>query len=260
MTTPKLVTLLPSSDVDLGRWLLQHWQMPYHEKPHAPIFHVLALLWNGVGADTYPLLVRDGTKIGTIEKFLSELDPEAAADRRLVPDAETETALNKEVMAFQHTARWDMGTGTVHWAYYHFLQHKKVVWSSITTGVPWWESTFLSLGGYPIIKWLMFKALKLSADDARASLATVRKSFDEVDAMLSDGRQFLFGDRLTIADLAFSTSAGPMVLAKGYGGHLPPLEACPPEMQTVLRELQTRPAGQFIQRIYDTYRTEQVQS
>ena len=46
---PILVTLLPSVDVDLGRWLLQHWQVDYDEHPHAPIFHVLALKWYGVG-------------------------------------------------------------------------------------------------------------------------------------------------------------------------------------------------------------------
>ncbi|MEM1152444.1 MAG: glutathione S-transferase domain-containing protein, partial [Pseudomonadota bacterium] len=218
MTTPKLVTLLPSTDVDLGRWLLQHWQMPYHEKPHAPIFHILALYWNGVGKDDYPLLVDDWKKTPTIEKFLSELDPKAAPERRLVPDAETEAALNKEVMASQHASRYDMGGGTVHWAYFHFLQHKKVVWPSITTGVPWWETTFLMFGGYPIIKSLMFKGLSLSAEGAQKALDTVRKAFDDADQRLSDGRQFFFGDRLTIADLAFSASAGPMVLAKGYGG------------------------------------------
>lgn len=254
MTAPKMVTLLPSTDVDLGRWLMQHWDLPYREKPHAPIFHVLALLWNGVGKDDYPLLVGPDRKIPTIDKFLSEFDPKAAPDRRLVPDAESEPALNSEVMDFQKSARFDMGGGVVHWAYYHFLQHRKVVWPSITTGVPWWEVGFLSLGGYPIIKGLMFKALKLSAEDAAQSLDTVRKAFDATDTRLADGRQFLYGDRLTIADLAFAASAAPMVLANGYGGHLPALEATPPEMQTVFQELRARPSGAFIQRMYDSYR------
>jgi glutathione S-transferase len=29
--------------VDLGRWLLEHYQRGYIERTHAPIFHVLAL-------------------------------------------------------------------------------------------------------------------------------------------------------------------------------------------------------------------------
>ena len=62
MTTSLLITLLPSTDVDLGRWLLQHFDTPYTERPHAPVFHVLALKSWGVGADDYPLWVLNGQK------------------------------------------------------------------------------------------------------------------------------------------------------------------------------------------------------
>jgi glutathione S-transferase len=42
-TKPFMVTLLPSTDCDIGRWLLQHYHIDYVEHPHAPPFHVLAL-------------------------------------------------------------------------------------------------------------------------------------------------------------------------------------------------------------------------
>ena len=95
----------------------------------------------------------------------------------------------------------------------------------------------------------MFKAIKFSAEDTAQSLDTVRKAFDSTDSRLADGRQYLYGDRLTIADLAFAASAAPMVLANGYGDHLPALEATPPDMQTVFQELRTRPSGAFIQNV-----------
>ncbi len=51
------------ADVDLGRWLMAHYEVDYTERPHAPIFHLLALkYW---GADQYPLLVQDGGKTKT---------------------------------------------------------------------------------------------------------------------------------------------------------------------------------------------------
>jgi len=250
---PFMVTLLPSSDVDLGRWLLQHWGWAYDERPHAPIFHILALAWWGMGKDDYPLVIRRGVKVPTIEKIVARYDPDAPADRRLVPDKETEPDLHAEVMDLQHRMRWDMGTGTVHWAYYHFLQHRKLVWPSITTGVPWWETAFLTVG-YPLIKALMFKGLGLGAKDAESALAKVHAAWDEIDARLSDGRRYLCGDRLTLADLAFATSGAPMVLARGYGGHLPTVDECPPEMRAVIEPLQARPAGRFIQRLYDEER------
>lgn len=250
---PFLVTLLPSVDVDLGRWLLQHWQMDYDEHPHAPVFHVLALKWYGVGKDDYPLFIANGTKAPAIEAMVKQYDPLAAPQNRLVPDETSEKALHDEVMKVQHDFRFGMGNGTVHWAYYHFLPRKDLTWAGFTTGVPWWETLFLTFG-YGLIKNLMFKDLGLGPQDALKALDMVKDGFDTCEKMLADGRQYLLGDRLTLADLAFVTSGAPMVLAKGYGGHLPTIDKVPPEMKDVMEELRARPAGKFIQRIYDNHR------
>ena len=104
------------------------------------------------------------------------------------------------------------------------------------------------------MKRMMFKGLGLSEATSLTALAAVHAGFDEVEARLADGRSFLCGDRLSLADLAFATSGAPMVLARGYGGHLPGFDALPPEMKDVMGPLRDRPAGQFIQRLYDDYR------
>ena len=247
---PFLVTLLPSADVDLGRWLLAHWKMGYDEHPHAPVFHVLALKWYRVGKDDYPLFIKDGTKYPGIDAMAPQLDPLAAVADRLIPDAATDKEAHDEVMKLQHEFRYDMGTGTVNWAYFHLLPHKDLTWKSFTTGVPWFERLFLTFG-YKLIEKLMMKGLKLDDAVAAEGLDKVHAGFDKVDAMLADGRRYLVGDRLTFADLAFATSGGPMVLADGYGGHLPSIDEVPPDMHEVVASLRARPAGKFIQRIYD---------
>ncbi len=246
-----LITLRPSSDVDLGRWLLQHYGVPYTERPHAPIFHVLALKAWGEGKDDYPLLVRNGNRFPTVEKIVALLEPDAAPDRRLLPD--DGSAARKEVDALQHYARYDVGTGVVNWSYFHLLQHKAAVWPSITTGVPWYEKAFCHVG-FPVIRSLMYKGLALDRQVADKALDDVRHGFDRIDALLADGRRYLVGDRLSLADLATAASFGPMILAQGYQGFLPNQAACPPFMQTVYQELRTRPAGLFVQRLYDTHR------
>ncbi|WP_424990476.1 glutathione S-transferase C-terminal domain-containing protein [Fluviibacterium sp. S390] len=251
---PFMVTLLPSVDVDLGRWLMQLWGVAYTERPHAPVFHILALKSHGVGKDDYPLLIDGDTKTPTIEKLVAAFDDKAPSGNRLVPDPQAEPELHAEVMDLQHRMRYDMGEGTVHWAYFHFLQHKKLVWPSLTTGVPWFETAFMSLGGYSVIKAAMFKGLGLGPEDAEKALTRIQAAWDEIDARLADGRKYLCGDRLTLADLAFATSGAPMIVARGYGGHLPEMAALPPEMRAVMEPLRDRPAGQFIQRIYDEAR------
>lgn len=52
----------------MGRWLLHHWGMDYAERPHAPIFHALALKWCGAGAFDDPLLVRGGANCPTVDQ------------------------------------------------------------------------------------------------------------------------------------------------------------------------------------------------
>ncbi len=256
MSKPLLITLLPSADVDLGRWLLSHYGVSYTERPHAPIFHVLALKSWGVGKDDYPLFVQDGQKYGGIDKMLALLDGAAPAALKLVPDPDKEPELAKQAEDLQYYARWKMGHDVVLWSYWNFLKYKSVVWPSISYKVPWYEK-LICLLAFPAIRALMYKGLKLDQAVADKALAEVQAGFDKFDAVLADGREYLAGDRLTFADLALATSAGPMVLAQGYHGMLPNQARCPDYMQKVYAELRQRPTGLHVQRIYDRHRAAQ---
>lgn len=255
MTAPaRLITLLPSADVDLARWLLTRWEVPYREEPHAPVFHLLALRRVGAGRMDSPLLLRRDMRFAGVDALVAGLDQRAPAPVRVLPDPDRDPQLHTEVMALQHDLRWTMGMGTVRWAYHHFLRDRALVWDSFTTGVPAWERLALRAGAYGPVRKRLIAALGLSDAVAAEALDSVRAGFDLVDARLADGRRYLCGDRLTLADLAFATSGAPMVLARGYGGHLPALETCPPDLRAVVSDLRDRPAGRFIQRLYDTDR------
>ncbi|MCA1284207.1 glutathione S-transferase C-terminal domain-containing protein [Salipiger bermudensis] len=259
MSQPLLVTLLPSTDVDLGRWLLSHYGVSYRERPHAPIFHVLALKSWGVSAEGYPLLVSAdrGTKSAGIQAILDQLELKAAPDKRLWPDKMVEPERWKEVDTLQHDARFGIGTAVVQWSYWNLLKYKPVVWPSLTTGVPWYETLTLRLA-FPVIRSLMYKGLKLDQSVADSALETIHAGFDRLDARLSDGRRYLVGETLTFADLATAASLAPMVLAQGYHGMLPLEARCPVFMQEIYKPLRQRPTGRYIQRIYDTHRAAQL--
>ena len=251
-----LITLLPSTGIDLGRWLLQHYGVVYTEHPHAPIFHILALRMWGEGADDYPLFVENGTKFNSNAKILAHLDAKVGADQhslRLLPDKDKEAALYKDVDELQEFARHEIGNSVVNWSYFNLLQYKWVVWPSITTGVPWYEK-LTCLVAFWAIRALMYKGLKLNQQVADDALKVIYAGFDRFDGLLADGRKYLVGDRLTYADLAVSATLGPMILAQGYQGYLPNQAKCPDYMQKVYKELRARPTGQFIQRMYDQHR------
>lgn len=246
-----LVTLLPSVDVDLGRWLMKLWEIDYVEQPHAPIFHIYALKRLGLGPRDYPTLIDGANMTSAIERLVVAYDPNAPL--HVMPDEETEPELYQDVFNLQNSARYAMGDGVVNWAYFEFMKEKRLVWKSFTTGVPWYEWLGVLIG-FGWIRRKMIEGLGLNDATAAKGLEDARAGFDRIDALLADGRQYLAGDRLTIADLAFATSGAPMVLPKGYAGHLPEFEQLPDNLKTVISEFRARPAGQFIQRMYDEYR------
>lgn len=246
-----LVTLLPSVDVDLGRWLLQLWEIDFKEEPHAPVLHIFALKKHGLGPRDYPALIDGEKKTAAIERLVVAYDHLGAY--RTLPDKDAEPELYQEIFDLQNDARYTMGNGVVNWAYFEFMKDKSLVWRSFTAGVPWYEWLAV-LFGFGWIKGKMTAGLGLSEESAAKGLADAHAGFDRVDALLADGRKYLAGDRLSIADLAFATSGAPMVLAKGYAGHLPDISQLRPELREVIESFRARPSGQFIQRIFDEHR------
>ncbi|MEL7117107.1 MAG: glutathione S-transferase C-terminal domain-containing protein, partial [Pseudomonadota bacterium] len=205
---PQLITLLPSSGVDLGRWLFAHYGVKYQERPHAPIFHVLALKYWGFGPNEYPLMVKGNTKIPTNEKILPWLEEQSPDVPPLWPDKEKEPELFKEVEELVKYAYWKLGGDVVNWSYWNFLKYKWVVWPSVATKVPWYEKLTLLIA-FPVIRALMYKGLKLDQSVADAALKEIREGWDKFDKMLEDGREYLVGGRLTYADLAVSAGLAP---------------------------------------------------
>ncbi len=259
MAKPLLITLLPSFGVDLGRWVLAHYEVDYTERPHAPIFHVLALKSWGEGKDNYPLFVHaDGkTKSVGCRKMTEFFDQTAPPDRRLLPEPGTEPELLKQIDDTVQYAFHKVGDGVVNWSYWNFLKDKWLVWPSITTSVPWYEKLTCLLA-FRVIRFLMYKGLGLDQSVADAGLRDIRAAWDRFDALLADGRTYLHGDRLTYADLAVASAFAPMILAQGYHGMLPDEARCPVFMQEIYKELRNRPTGLYVQRMYDTHRPAQL--
>lgn len=137
------------------------------------------------------------------------------------------------------------------------MKYKSVVWPSISTDVPFYEKLTCLLA-FRVTRALMYKGLKLDQSVADTALKKNYQGWDKFDEILSDGRQYLAGDRLTFADLALAASGGPMILVQGYHGMLPNHALCPVFMQKVYQELWQRPTGLFIQRINDTHRALQL--
>jgi glutathione S-transferase len=82
----------------------------------------------------------------------------------------------------------------------------------------------------------------------------IEDTLARVDALLADGRPFLAGPALTLADVAFAVFASPAVLPPNCPSPLPPVEAVPQAMRESIERWRARPAGQYAIRLYRDHR------
>lgn len=238
----------PSADCELSRWVLLYHNVNYIEKRHAPpFFFLINKLYGGT---SYILYKDNGTSLDGARPIIDHFETLAEAGNKLIPEA----------YANDIEAKWKdfnagLGGEVVTWAYSNLLPHKEIMIRPLSWGSPWFERVFTKYF-YGLSRDLMWKKLKLNKVAADQALIDIKKRFAEVDGMLADGRKYLYGDRMTLADLTFAVSGAPVVLPNNYGGYqheqgpIPIFEQFPKELQETITEMRETPAGKFILRLY----------
>ncbi len=249
---PKVITFPPSADCETGRWALKYYAVEFDEHPHAPPFFFLAVFLNK--GRNFPLLTGDGLFLNGVRAILDHFNSVASPERKLVP-----SEYSDQIESLWVTFNKTMGAAVVTWAYTHLLPHREIMIRPLSLGCPAYQQTFVRLF-YPIPKTILWKALKLGQPAADEALVKIRATFAQVDEMLADGRKWLIGDRMTLADLAFAASGAPLVLPDGYGGYqheqgpIPTFEQFPPAQQAVISQMRETAAGKFVLRMYNEER------
>jgi len=243
-----VISFSPSADAELNRWILKYYGLAFVEKRHAPpFFFLIRKFYSGNSL----VLCRTGDKtLDGVRTIIEHFDTLADSDKKLIPDS------------FVHNmdASWqrynsDLGGAVVTWAYSNLLPHKEIMIRPLSLGSPWHERFFVK-HFYNIPKNLIWKVQKLSKYAADEAFKEIQRIFSEVDSLLADGRKYLYGERMTLADFAFVVSGAPLVLPAGYGGDqyeqgpIPTFEQFPKELQEIISNMRQTPAGKFILRMY----------
>ncbi|HEY2134931.1 MAG TPA: glutathione S-transferase C-terminal domain-containing protein [Xanthobacteraceae bacterium] len=247
--TPTVITFPPSLDCELSRFVLTHYGVPYEERRHTVIFSFIYTLWHGRTL-YFPLLYGDAYKpLDRARQMIDYFDPICPADRSLLLTGSWRASVEADWNQFNAT----LGGATAAFAYFHLLPHRAIMIRPLTEGTPAHEVLAVRLA-YPLFAGFLSFGLKLSDSRAQEALGQIRQVVDSVDARLADGRKYLVGDRFSLSDMAFANALSPMVLPPAYGGPLPTFDEMPPELQAVIREMQSHPAGQYALRIYRDHR------
>jgi glutathione S-transferase len=244
-----MLTFAPMINSECCRFLLAHYGVGYTEERH--IFGVVSLIaFMRNGNLQIPLIQGDGISFVGPEPLVGHYEPLAVPDKKLTPTNAIDRAqVEADFQCFNN----DLAGETAVIGYYYLLSHKDIMVEPFTRGLTSLEIRITKIA-YPLLNMLFTALLKLSPERVAQALAKTRAIFDETDKRLADGRQYLVGGRLSLADIALATAAGPLILPPSYGSPMPPFEAMPQELQAIITDLRSRPTGKFVNQLFEMQR------
>lgn len=245
---PVLVTIPVSHYCEKARWALSYAQIDFEERPNAPVFHLLANRKIGAGR-TVPALASDDGVFPDSTDILRWIDARMPDDVRIFGD----DAVGREAARLEEMFDEKIGKMARRAAYGMLLPYPHLIRSLLTSGISDFQARSMGIL-FPVLLKQMVRSFKLTPAGIAEAEERIQLQFDQVAALLADGRPFLAGDRFTAADLAFCSLGAPMVMPEGYGGPLPTLESLPVEAQNGLHRWREHPAGRYILRIYASHR------
>jgi glutathione S-transferase len=244
----RLITIPMSHYCEKARWGLAHAGVDYVEEAHLQGFHYAAVRpYNAKGM--VPVLITGTEVISDSTAILQFLDRRLEEPRKLYPEKH-----RKEIESLEERFDEHLGVETRRWVYFHWLNlPKRQVLQTAAQGAPAWERA-LAPFLYPMMLRYLGRRLSISHENVEKGLKVIFSSFDEVAAMISDGRPFLCGEGFTAADLAFASLAAPVLLPPEYGIRLPTLDEAPTQARADILRLREHPAGQFALRLFKNNR------
>lgn len=247
MSNLRLLTIPVSHYCEKARWALDRHGLPYVEERHLQAFHYWQSYRLSRGPNV-PVLVDDDTVISDSTAILHHLERYATPETRLYPETGRSTVDELEEL-FDET----LGIESRRWAYFHLLQAPGIALSTSSQGVPRWQAAVAPVC-YPLLKAFMNRKLAISAANVSAGLECVRTVLRRIDALLSDGRPYLVGDRFTAADLTLASLMAPLLMPPEYGVRLPQPDELPEAMRATIEEMRGTRAGEHALRMYRTQR------
>lgn len=242
-----LVAIPISHYCEKARWALERAGIDYVEERHLQGFHHYYAKRRGGDFTTPVLVFPDGrASIGQSSEILQWVDAQLPEDQRLYPED-----IAPRVRALEHWFDATLGPDGRGWLYGEILDDSELIEQYGLTGIPDRERR-LYRSVFKVFKPYLAARIRLQGTQANAQ--SVLDVYDEVADRLSDGRQFLLGDRFTAADLTFAALSAAVVLPRKYGLELPPIDRVPPALKTMIESFRSHPAGQFAVRLIEDLR------
>lgn len=246
----KVVPTFVSTNVgghdEIARWALDLNDILYIDEPHAPGFHLSAV--RKLTGDTMrngPVLIKADCLIYTTESIIQYLDESAPARNKLLP---VDLVKRKEVLDLYNVFTQEFEHMVFRYVCGQMLPNAHLVKEVFIRRVPWIEKIYYDFR-YSYIRQKLDTEMSLGTS-TETLLPGIRNIFQMVTALLKDGRKYLTGDSLTIADIAFASISAPLILPQEFGGVMPTIDQVPDTLRQNIFEFRATAAGQYTMSMY----------
>jgi glutathione S-transferase len=231
------------------RWALAYKGVEHERKTMPPGAHMLTALWLTRGAQvTFPILELDGETVGGSAGIIGALEtrypdpplyPEDPVDRRRALDFEA--YFDEKVGPAVRLVGW-----------HHMLRDhdrlEKIAQESLPGSLR--DMGAVRAGATRLAGTFVGLRFRVGGEQAESrARATVLEGIDRLESTL-DGRDYLFGDAFSVADLTAASLLYPMVLPP-EGPRLP---GAPDSAQPFRDELRARPFWSWVERTFARHR------
>ena len=244
----RFITIPISHYCEKVRWALTKLKIPFVEEGHMPPFH--KFVTSKVGGTSTPVLVTKKEVFTDSTDILKYLDSIVSDNLKLYP---SEAELCKQVEDLEELFDSQLGPCTRRWGYFYVMNDRKQMQSLWTKNIPLIEKVL-----FPIVftkmRSITRQKLDITPDSASKAYETIGSIFERVSELLSDGRKYLVGDRLSAADITFAALAAPVIAPPQHPIQRSSLEDLPSKMVSEIKEFRATSAGVFVSRLYATER------
>ena len=247
-TFPTFVSNSICGSDEIARWVLDHNGISYKEELHAPGLHkaIMHRLTDDKGFKVNPVLIKNDGLIYTTNSVLQYCEQNCLPSKKLLP---SDTAKKKEVLDLYNLFNGEYEEVVTKYVYAQLLTNASFAKAVFTNRISFGEKLAFGMK-YGSIANELKKDHNLAAWPEEKLLDFIRNTFTKVNDLLADGRKYLTGDKITLADIAFAAVSSPLILPEECGNVVPRINQIPDNYRKAVEELRKTRAGQFVLDIY----------
>jgi len=247
LRSPKLYVFSISHYCEKAKWALDYCGIDYELKVLIPATYAKTAKSVGAAANSVPILQTANKEViqgsAAITLWANQQNPTEQNSSLLINQETKDLEQRLDDVLGVHIRRWFYSEALV--------DSPEIVKPPFLFGASWIDKIIVHLAWSKVVP-IMIKRMDLGSAQELESRGIVEKELDWLDGILSDGRQYLYGERLSNADIAAAS-----LIAPAFAPPQHPLDSVfelPPRISEVTSQWQSRPVVKWLSDLYEKHR------